>query len=58
MLQAGVQMPLQTVVQPPNYPGPHDFFMLSLVTTIICGILNLVSLSFGMPAIVLAVMVS
>ena len=37
--------------------GPHDFLMLSLVTTIICAILNLISLAFGVPAIMFAIMV-
>ena len=42
---------------PPDHPAPHDFLMLALVTTIICGILNLLSLAFGIPAIVLAALV-
>ena len=58
MLQAVGQMPTITVSQPPpNYDAPHDFLMLALVTTIICGILNLLSLAFGIPAIVLAALV-
>ena len=42
---------------PPDHPAPHDFFMLALVTTIICGILNLLSLAFGIPATVFAALV-
>ena len=42
---------------PPDRPAPHDFFMLALVTTIICAILNLLSLAFGIPATVLAALV-
>ena len=48
----------QMVVAPPSdRPARHDFLMLALVTTIICGILNLLSLPFGIPAIVFAVLV-
>ena len=58
MPQANFQMPFSTIVeQKPNYPGPHTFIMFTLVTTIICGLLNLLSLSFGIPALVLAAMV-
>ena len=58
MLQTVGQMPTITVSQPPpNYDAPHDFLMLAMVATIICGILNLLSLSFGVPAIVLSAMV-
>ena len=53
MPQAVGQTP--TVVAAPS--APHDFLMLALVTTIICGILNLLSLAFGIPAIVLAALV-
>ena len=42
---------------PPDRPAPHDFFMLALVTTIICGILNVLSLVFGIPAVSLATLV-
>ena len=42
---------------PPTYEAPHDFIILSLVTTIICSILILISLAFGIPAVVFAVMV-
>ena len=46
------------VVAPPSdRPAPHDFLMLALVMTIICGILNLLSLAFGIPAIVFAALV-
>ena len=54
----GHQLPLVAVTPPPNYDAPHDFLALALVTTIICAILNLISLAFGIPAIVLSVMVS
>ena len=43
---------------PPDHPAPHDFFILALVTTIICGILNLISLAFGIPAIIFAALVN
>lgn len=57
MPQPGVQMVLPPVVQPPNYPGPHDFLIVSLVVTILCALLNLISLAFGIPAVVLAALV-
>ena len=52
------QMPFPAVQQKPNYPGPHTFFMFALITTIICAILNLLSLAFGIPAVILAALVS
>ena len=59
MPQAVGHMPTMIVSEPPpNCDAPHDFFMLSLVTTIICGILNLLSLSFGIPAIVFSALVN
>ena len=58
MPQATGQMPVMVASPPPNYDAPHDFFILALVTTIICSILILISLAFGLPAIFLAVMVN
>ena len=58
MPQVARQMPAMVAAPPPSYDAPHDFFMLAMVTTIICGILNLVSLAFGIPAIVLSAMVT
>ena len=58
MPQAVGQMPTMIVSQPPpNLDASHDFFMLALVTSIICGIFNLLSLSFDIPAIILSIMV-
>ena len=57
MPQVTGQMPAMVAAPPPAYPAPHDFFMLAMVTTIICGILNVISLAFGIPAIILAIMV-
>ena len=57
MPQPGVQMALPPVVQPPDYPGPHDFLIVFLVVTILCALLNLISLAFGIPAVVLAALV-
>ena len=45
-------------VTTPDYPGPHSFLVLSVVITTICGILNLLSLACGVPAIILAGLVS
>jgi hypothetical protein len=52
-------MPTMMVSQPlPSYDAPHDFLMLAMVATIICGMLNLLSLAFGIPAIVLSALVT
>ena len=42
----------------PDYPGPHSFIILAVVVTTICGVLNLLSFACGVPAIILAVLVS
>lgn len=42
----------------PDYPGPHSFIVLAVVITAICGVLNLLSLACGVPAIILAGLVS
>eukprot|EP00731_Ephydatia_muelleri_P020085 Em0012g910a len=42
------------VPQNPNYDGPEDFLGLVIITTIVCAFLNLLSLVFGMIAIVMA----
>ena len=58
MPQMARQMPTMVVV-PAGHPAPHDFLMLASMTTMhICGIFNLLSLGFGIPAIILAVMVT
>ena len=54
----GYQFPMVAVTPQPPYNAPHDFLILAMVTTIICAILNLISLSFGIPAIILSAMVS
>jgi len=41
----------------PDYPGPSDFLVLALVVMGICGLLNLTSLLFGIPAVIFAAMV-
>ena len=58
MSQVTGQMPAMVAAPPPAYDAPYDFFVLAMVTTIICGILNLISLAFGIPAIILAAMVT
>ena len=50
-------MPAMIAVPPPDYPGPHDFLILALVTTMLCAFLNLLSLGFGVPATILAALV-
>ena len=42
----------------PGYPAAHGFLVLALVITVIMGILNPLSLAFGIPAVILAVLVS
>ena len=34
--------------------APHDFLVLAQLVTIVCAILNVLSLSFGIPAIILS----
>ena len=53
----GYQFPMVAVAPQPPYNAPHDFLILAMVTTIICAILNLISLAFGIPAIILSAMV-
>ncbi|XP_064383745.1 uncharacterized protein LOC135332288 [Halichondria panicea] len=38
----------------PPYPGPSDYLILSLVTMIMCGLLNITSLMIGIPGLVFA----
>ena len=56
----GYQFPMVAIAPQPRAPynAPHDFLILAMVTTIICAILNLLSLVFGIPAVVLSGMVS
>ena len=49
------QMPVMAAVP---MPTPHSFFLVAILATIFCGILNILSLAFGIPAIILAGMVS
>ena len=57
LFQMTGQMPAMIVSPPPDYPGPHDFLILALVTTILCSFINIISLAFGIPAVILAAMV-
>ena len=41
-----------------EYPGPHSFMVFAVIITTICGVLNLLSLACGVPAIILAGLVS
>ena len=43
-------------MQNPNYDGPEDFLVLVIITTAVCALLNLMSLVFGVIAIVMAAM--
>ncbi len=49
---------IEAAVGKPPYPGPSDYLILSVVTMIMCGILNLTSLTIGIPGLVFACMVS
>ncbi len=42
----------------PPYPGPSDYLILSLVTMIMCGALNITSLLIGIPGLVFSGLVS
>jgi hypothetical protein len=55
--QAGGHTAIFPIVPSSSDSGPHDFLMLSLVTAIICAILNLISLAFGIPAVMFAITV-
>ncbi|KAL5489470.1 hypothetical protein EMCRGX_G018564 [Ephydatia muelleri] len=49
------QVPVSDVVPlNTNYDGPEDFLVLVIIITIVCAFLNLLSLVFGMIAIVMA----
>ena len=54
-----LQMPASTVsaFPKPDYPGPHNFLAYVLIVAVICGVLNLFSLAFSVPAIVCVIMV-
>ena len=58
------QVPLPPQVVLPPAPtnnaesAPHDFLVLALLVTIVCAILNVFSLSFGIPAVILSALVS
>ncbi len=49
---------VEAAVGKPPYPGPNDFLILSLVTMIMCGLLNITSLMIGIPGLVFAGLVS
>ena len=42
----------------PPHKAPNDFLILALIITIICVVLNLLSLGFGIPAVIFATLVS
>ena len=39
------------------HPAPHSFLVLTVATTIICGLLNILTIILGIPAVVYAVRV-
>ncbi|XP_064383260.1 uncharacterized protein LOC135331895 isoform X2 [Halichondria panicea] len=45
---------VEAAVGKPPYPGPSDYLILSLVTMIVCGVLNITSLMIGIPGLVFA----
>ena len=46
------------VLQRPNYKPPHTYLILTMVVLLICAMLNITSIVFGVPALVMAIMVS
>ena len=42
----------------PDYPSAHSFVVLAVTITIICAIMNPLSLFFGIPALAMAILVS
>lgn len=46
------------VYQRPNYKPPHTFLVVTTVVMITCAILNITSLMFGVPALIMTIMVS
>ena len=49
---------IQQTIPKPSYPGPHDFLLFIVISVIVCAICNLTSIGFGIPALVLALLVS
>ena len=52
------QMPSVAVAQPQNNSAPPDFLILAVIATIVCAILNVVSLAFGVSAVIFSTLVS
>ena len=50
-------MPITTYPRP-SYASPHSYLILVLTTMTICSVLNITSLAFGIPALILSTMVS
>lgn len=51
-------MPSVAVAPPQNISTPPDFLILAVIATIVCAILNVLSLAFGVPAVIFSAMVS
>ena len=51
--------PLPIAAYPrPSYVSPHSYLALTIVTLIICALLNLTSLALGIPAMIMSILVS
>ena len=51
--------PLPITAYPrPSYVSPHSYLALTIVTLIICALLNLTSLALGIPAMIMSILVS
>ena len=58
LMQVAAPYPTMAGYPKPDYPAPHSFIALVVTVTIICGLLDLLSLAFGIPAIICALIVS
>jgi hypothetical protein len=53
----GAPMPITAYSEPPHSP-PHNYYVLVVITMIICSVLNPTSIGLGLPAMILSVLSS
>ena len=53
----GAPMPITAYIEPPHSP-PHSYYVLVVITMIICSVLNPTSVGLGLPAVILSGLVS
>ena len=51
-------MPITAYPEPPPRQQPHTYLALTVVTVVICSVLNPLSMGLGIPAVVLSGLVS